>query len=1355
MLADDDFVYTSDQDYVITIEAIGSSIRVYQDNEPVFAVTDAAYPNGAVGLYCWANVGTRFSDVRVDDLSQISPIAYRFSFTTSNFADFNHHLHSFNDESWTTEAVDNDVAAEIATAVAPTNAVGDAETRAYTSFAKKVLGAAAQNPVESVEVHRITVNQVGVGLLLRSPEPIDWKRTALQLSFAAGLVDAPAVPGVAKITDVSPGGSSPNDEVVTILARERTTLARSSIETYNIPRPLRDTIQDVLLDDTFDRPGGVLLDEEFGANALDRFHIVDAPGAIMGPSQWSVSGNAIIQSSNLYAGPVMGTDPARLGTMAITGERWSNIRLSVRLLSGDNDAIGVVFRYTDEQNWYRFSMDRQRQYRRLVKCVAGTITVLWEDNVVYDLSVSYDIRIDAYGDVLLGYLDNELLFVVQDADLHEGQVGFYAWANIHSRFESLRVESLETSPVLFTVAFQNLDELTIVDTGTVGGPSVWAVNAGVLTQTSNIGSDEPPVGIARPGTVALLEPNFGDFELSASLTSLDSTIGVVFRYLDDNNWYRFTMDRQIASRRLVRCVAGVHTVIWQDSVLYQPGRRELTVTAEGPRLRAWLDGTALFDVQDDELRSGRVGLYSWANVNAQFDRVVITDPVRRIGYWEIVDRATTGAPSVWRVSNGTLKQRGIIGEAALPDALGTWALVRQAAWTDYRIVARLRSDDDGAIGIVFRYQDDNNWYRVSHNAQLSYRRLVKCTAGVVTTLWESVDSYDVGTPFTITIDCIGPRLLGYHNDELLFDVTDGNHPTGGIALYCSQNDGARFERVTVSLPPLDAYAIFRDRFHVGDLSSWTIVDEGPVSSPSAWAIANGALRQTSNIHSLPVDPVSLEKRGTQALAGSNAWTDIVLSVRLNSADDDAIGVLFRYTDANNFYRFSMDRERSYRRLVRAVGGVFTTLWEDDTQYELNRSYDLVVAAVGPRINVWIDGVPVAEVEDATLNSGQIGLYCWANTGAQFSNVRVFTSDRLSWNTLLSEDFEFELPGRWTIVTSGTESLPETWTFTGGELRQTSNVWGGSVLAGELLKPGTAAIYTQPQGLGPAGIVPGSESWTDYRVTVRLRSDDDDAIGVLVRYQDEDNWYRFSMDRERAYRRLIKCLDGAVTELWSDTVAYISGREYLVTMDVIDDAIVGYLDGVPLFSVRDDTHAGGTIGLYCWGNTGARFSSVRVTSAEWSTYYRFSIDEELLAAGTRVAIHSGNSTAWTVPPTPGLKHRFAASMHDSGRFQLQAVRPVDLRWRDGVGAIGHMRRFLPQPSYTGVAGLMVLRKADGTEAALFVPAAADPGSAIDEGQYRLRFTYRRNNTALDPGSTILSRAGDSSNERVTLDIPDVR
>jgi len=64
----------------------------------------------------------------------------------------------------------------------------------------------------------------------------------------------------------------------------------------------------------------------------------------------------------------------------------------------------------------------------------------------------------------------------------------------------------------------------------------------------------------------------------------------------------------------------------------------------------------------------------------------------------------------------------------------------------------------------------------------------------------------------------------------------------------------------------------------------------------------------------------------------------------------------------------------------------------------------------------------------------------------------------------------------------------------------------------------------------------------------------------------------------------------------------------------------------------------------------------------------------------------------------------------------------------------------------------LRKADCTAFVVLVPSTTAPGSLLELADYRLRMTYRRNNQAVDPGSVVLSQAGVTADEVVTLDVP---
>ena len=156
------------------------------------------------------------------------------------------------------------------------------------------------------------------------------------------------------------------------------------------------------------------------------------------------------------------------------------------------------------------------------------------------------------------------------------------------------------------------------------------------------------------------------------------------------------------------------------------------------------------------------------------------------------------------------------------------------------------------------------------------------------------------------------------------------HAAGRVGLYCATNPGARFEEVVVKRPPLEAYQLFGDRFLYGDMAGWDApVNEGTAGGPSVWTVNAGILQQTSGIYTPPDDRNTLSKRGTNLVAGNASWTDIVLTARLQSGTDDTLGLLFRYTDRNNCYRFSMDSQRRYRRLVRISGGTFTLLWQNE------------------------------------------------------------------------------------------------------------------------------------------------------------------------------------------------------------------------------------------------------------------------------------------------------------------------------------------------------------------------------------------------------------------------------------------
>jgi hypothetical protein len=1334
ILAEDDFVYRSNQDYEITIEAVGSRLAIYQDGARIFVVDDpSALLRGTIGLYSWGSVGARFADIRVDDFRATARPAYRFAFTTSRYTNFAHQLHSYQDETWRAQVAGTAIAAAAASAVVAAGAPGAEEARAWNGLeADAAWTGLLRTKPTATEITRVEDGEDTRAFLVRGPEPYDWGRCRLTAWRSPGALPEVGFPGALKLTGVTRHDTDANSETVALMVRDTASLSGHAIEMRQLPGPLVPLAgSESLFDDDFTEVGGVLFTETFGPNALDHYQIVD-DGNNQGPSVWRVVGSQIRQTSNIFGSPVNKATLAKPGTMAITGSPdWTDVRVRLDFTSGDDDSIGVVFRYVDHGNYYRLELNKELGYRRLVRVQGGVFTELWSEDRDYTLMRRYRIDIVARGEHLYGFLDAKPLFHVVDAANRRGRVGLYCWANSDSRFDALQVEAIDRDPLLWRPSLADSNGWVAVDgPGATEGPSNWhSDGAGVMVQTSSIRVPDG-AGPAKLGTFLLGGDAWEDVHVAARLqSSTPGAIGLLFRVVNERTYYRFSMDRQNAYRRLVKVVDGVVTVLWQDGITYELNQPyDVTVRAVGPEIEVWISGDRMVAIRDTSIQTGRMALYTAANSGARFSDVMVFDATRRIGPWQIVDQGDVNGPSDWRLSAGRLVQRSNIrgGDPAptSPDKRGTIAVAGDDAWADYRIVVDCSSDDDDTIGIAFRYRDQANYYQFSVNAEQSYRRLVKYVDGTATTLWASAEGYTIGDPIRITIDAVGDRIVGFLGTARLFSVTDGAHRRGRVGLYCSDNDGARFDRIEVRQPSSETSALLVDDFAGPGLGAWTVVDKGTLSAPSAWAVSGGALVQSSNINLPLVNATDLAFEGTYALGGDPAWVDKVLEVDLSSDDDDGIGVMFRYRDDGNYYRFSLDRERGRRRLVSKEGGVFRLLWEDSTVYQTGRRYRLTIVAEGAVLRGFIDGVPVFLVRDGTHARGRIGLYCWGNTGSRFRRVRVLPVASAFSNFVLDENFPLLRSFQWSFLDEGTIGGPSRWSVLSGRLVETVSITGT-----ELVKAlGTLAVT-------------GDATWRDYRVTAAMRTVTPGSFGLVFRRADATHYYRFSLNGATGARALVRRTGNQFTTLWSRIDQIVLGRTYLVTVDAVGSAVSIYIDGELMVAIDDDGPASGGIGLYSHANTGAEFIEVRVSEPAWSPYFRFG-REGTVAAGTRVRIHSG-SAAEPAILDPLEVHRFATEGIDRGERRFTGA-SVDLRVI-GPEGVEHARRFLSESSYTEVP-IKVLRKADGT-AFLVVPQSADP---FTPGTYRFGFEYRRDNTAADLQAPILSERGITSVEQARID-----
>ncbi len=335
------------------------------------------------------------------------------------------------------------------------------------------------------------------------------------------------------------------------------------------------------------------------------------------------------------------------------------------------------------------------------------------------------------------------------------------------------------------------------------------------------------------------------------------------------------------------------------------------------------------------------------------------------------------------------------------------------------------------------------------------------------------------------------------------------------------------------------------------------------------------------------------------------WKDYSVSLTMKSADNDSIGVMFRYLDNDNYYRFSWHNETKTQQLVKRENGAFKVLAKRTATYTSGRSYSLAISANGSQLKVAVDGATIFTVTDTSFADGTIGLYSSSNQGSSFDNVKVI--DLSTEKTLLTEDFSDGNFVGWSIIDDpAAKNGPSLWSVSSGVLLQKSNIGSGTSDA-----LGTYALFTRG-------------SWTDYRFSVKIKSTDNDSIGVMFRYQDDRNYYRFVWDPQEKSRRLEKRVNGVFTSIAHDTVPYVTGQTYQIEIGANKAALQVLVNGASVFAVNDSTFSGGTVALYSRFNSTSIFDDVMVQDLLTKTVLLW--DD----------FNDGNLHAWTIIDDDGTR-----------------------------------------------------------------------------------------------------------------------
>lgn len=306
-----------------------------------------------------------------------------------------------------------------------------------------------------------------------------------------------------------------------------------------------------------------------------------------------------------------------------------------------------------------------------------------------------------------------------------------------------------------------------------------------------------------------------------------------------------------------------------------------------------------------------------------------------------------------------------------------------------------------AYGLMFRRKERLHFYMFVINAYGKYS-LACVDGGKAKPLigWTKSNELRVKGKNTIEVELQGNLITGYINGKKVFSKYDSKYSTGPYGFFVSKGVHAQFDDLrvweyVVRTSDIQTSTLFEDNFsRASTLSAnWEIHDaKNPAGGPSQWVIQNGELWQKSNIYrSGPDEYDFFEGTHTVTKQGIN-WTNYEISVDFRiSGDNDGVGVLFRYRDAEHYYRFITVEDSAnhgpFRRIQVKDGDKYITLAESKEGYDPSMSHNIRIRVVGENITVFFDGQRTLSAKDSRYASGRIGLQAYAEQPV-FDNIKV-------------------------------------------------------------------------------------------------------------------------------------------------------------------------------------------------------------------------------------------------------------------------------------------------------------------------------------------------------------------------------
>ena len=302
-----------------------------------------------------------------------------------------------------------------------------------------------------------------------------------------------------------------------------------------------------------------------------------------------------------------------------------------------------------------------------------------------------------------------------------------------------------------------------------------------------------------------------DYRLRVACASFGrEDVGIFFYYRDADNCYlfRWNAEKQAGDgrgrRQLVKRWHGQETVLAEVPGGYERGVwYELVAEVVGGRIRTLIDGHEVFNVTDDDVCFGQIGLYSAtaSPATAHFDDMLV-QTVRRFE-----DDFSTVAARRWRPLKGSWEQRAEGGgyfcfvDADEPAK----AVAGSSRWRDYTASVTLRLPDpltpESQVGLVAHYLDEMNYALFAWKPGSGTARLEVRVEGERVAIEEvQAPQAPATTSHILDLACEHGVLTARLNGQPLTSAWVPRLRKGRAGLYAAGVEGLAFDRVQVRFP---------------------------------------------------------------------------------------------------------------------------------------------------------------------------------------------------------------------------------------------------------------------------------------------------------------------------------------------------------------------------------------------------------------------------------------------------------------------------------------------------------------------------------------------------------------------------